>query len=283
MTLLTAADYTQFPYEEPDHRYAYGADPQQFGELYLPASPPPHSIIVLAHGGCYYEFYDLKPIGGMARTLANAGFAVWNIEYRRAGNGGDFPNMFLDVAAAADHLRQIAGEHELDLSDAISAGHSAGGHLALWLAGRRNLPKTSPLYREDALPIAGVVAVAAVADIAYAFEQGMCGDALFTVMGGGPVEAADHLRDVSPRELLPLGVPQIHIVGSADETILANVYQYLEAAREAGDKPELFTLEGAGHFEVVAVDRPAWQTVGEAIHKVREAIGKDAPGAASGD
>ena len=122
-------------------------------------------------------------MGTVSRALADAGFAVWNIEYRRAGNGGDYPNMFLDVGAAADHLLQIADEHNLDLSGVITIGHSAGGHLALWLAGRHRLTASSPLYSTDPLPIAGVVALAALSDVAFAFERDMGGDPLSLVMG----------------------------------------------------------------------------------------------------
>ena len=134
MTLLTAEDYQRFPTVEPHHRFAYGPHSQQFGELTRPNSPPPHPVIVLIHGGGYREIYDLRPLGTVVAALAAAGFAVWNIEYRRYGNGGDYPQMFLDAGAAADYLPHIAEAHHLDLGRVITMGHSAGGHLALWLA-----------------------------------------------------------------------------------------------------------------------------------------------------
>ena len=277
MTLLTAEDYLRFPLLAPDCRYCYGDGPQQFGELFLPESPPPRPVVVLVHGGGYQEKYDLKPVGTIARALANEGFAVWNIEYRRAGNGGDYPNMFLDVGAAADYLHQIADEHGLDLSGVISIGHSAGGHLALWLAGRHRISEASPLYSARALPIAAVAALAPLADVAFAFDTDSGGDALSVVMGREQPSFDAHLRDGSPRELLPLGRPQIHIVGDQDELILSNVRHYLEAAEAAGDEPELILLEGAGHFEVVAVDAPEWQVVLDAIVRLRSAIQAQIP------
>ena len=146
MPRLTPDDYQRFPTVAPDHRYAYGSHPQQFAELTLPPTAPPHPVVILVHGGCYRAMYDLRPLGALAADLADAGFAVWNIEYRRYGNGGEFPRMFLDVATAADHLRLIASEHHLDLERVIAMGHSAGGHLALWLAGRPKIPPESPLY-----------------------------------------------------------------------------------------------------------------------------------------
>ncbi|MCY4145722.1 MAG: alpha/beta hydrolase [Chloroflexi bacterium] len=271
-SLLSATDYANFPYLAPDLHYEYGDDPQQFAELYLPASPSPHPVIALVHGGCYFETYDLKPVSSIARALADAGFAVWNIEYRRAVNGGEYPNMFLDVGAAVDALPMIADEHDLDLSGLIAIGHSAGGHLALWLAGRGQLDETSALYRAEPLDVAGVVALAPLADIAAALEQGMCGPALPFVMGGGQPTFAEHIRDGSPRALLPLDARQVIIVGDQDGMILPNVHRYLEAAEEAGDEPALILLEGAGHYEIVAVDAPEWQSVLESIFALHAAI-----------
>ncbi len=274
MNLLTATDYADFPYAEPDHRYNYGDEAQQFAELYMPATASPHPVILLAHGGCYYESYNLQPISPVARSLADEGFAVWNIEYRRAGNGGDFPNMFLDVGAAADYLREVADAHELDLSQVVSVGHSAGGHLALWLAGRQQLSATSAVYTADPLLIAGVVGLAPIADIADALDQGMCGPALPTVISSHQTATATNLEDVSPAAMLPLGIPQIHLVGTEDKLIRRNIQRYVDAAEEASDGVELIVLEGAGHFELVAVDRPEWQQAVEAIQRLGARIGE---------
>lgn len=272
MTPLTAADYARFPYAAPDHEYEYGADEQQFGELYLPASSPPHSAIVLVHGGCYYANYDLRPVSLIARNLAQEGFAVWNIEYRRAGNGGNFPNMFRDVAAATDYLRVIADQHGLDLSRVIAIGHSAGGHLALWLAGRNRLAESSLLYSPHPLPIAGVIGLAPIADISHALDTGLCGDALPLVLGSQEPDTRHNIKDASPVDLLPLGVPQIHLIGAEDNLIRANLQRYVAAASAAGDELERIVLQGAGHFELVAVDSPEWQRVVTALHSMRSAL-----------
>lgn len=271
-TMLTAEDYLRFPAVEPDHRYSYGTDPQQFGDLYLPASAPPHRAIILIHGGGYRAMYDLKPMGSVARALADDGFAVWNIEYRRAGNGGDFPNMFLDVAAAADHMRRLADRRQLDLNSVISVGHSAGGHLALWLAGRRKIPAASPLYAADSLPIAGVVALAPIADARFAVEKALSSEALLLVMGGGPEHAPANYDAGSPSSLLPLGKPQAHIVGTEDVAIMNNVKHYLAAARSAGDKPQLIEAPQVGHFEIVSSEAPAFRITREAICNMQAAI-----------
>lgn len=265
MTLLTADDYQQFPTVEPDYRYAYGPGSQQFGELTLPSATPPYPVIVLIHGGGYREIYNLRPLGTMATALADAGFAVWNIEYRRFGNGGDYPKLFLDVAAAADYLPEIAEARKLDLNRVITMGHSAGGHLALWLAGRRNIEAASPIFVSEPLAVHGAVALAPLADATHGSESDLSSDALLAVMGGRPKEMPSAYRNGCPVKLIPLGIPQVILVGSEDGSMLENAERYIAAAHAAGDDAQLTVLPGAGHFEIVAVGTEEWAAVQRAL------------------
>ena len=182
--------------------------------------------------------------------------------------------MFRDVAIAADFLRQIADRHNLNLQRVISMGHSAGGHLALWLAGRQAIKTHSPLHMDDPLPIHGVVALAPLADIRRASEREICDDALATVMGGTPATAPQHYADASPIELLPLGIPQVLIVGSGDADILDNVRGYIDAAERHRDDARLLVVPEAGHFEIVAVGSPAWSEVHKAVCALSEHLGQ---------
>ncbi len=270
--LLTAEDYLRFPRIEADFRYAYGPDSQQFGELSLPRAEPPHPVVVLVHGGGYRELYDLSPLGSVAASLTEAGFAVWNIEYRRHGNGGEYPQMFLDVAAAVDHLRHIADERSLNLSQVISMGHSAGGHLALWLAARHRIKDSSPLFSDSPLDVRAVLALAPFADIALLASAESSSDALLAVMGGRPDDAPDNYASGSPRELLPLAKPQAIIVGSEDTSILENARAYAGAAKALGDEASLTVLPDAGHFEIVSVQSPAWRQVQRSLLDLREQV-----------
>lgn len=278
MTLLTADDYQRFPAMAPHHRYAYGDHAQQFGELTLPDTPPPHPIIVLIHGGGYRELYDLRPLGAVVAALSKAGFTVWNIEYRRFGNGGDYPRMFLDVAAAVDYLPKIAEARHLDLSRVISMGHSAGGHLALWLAGRRNIESASPLFVGAPQAIHGVIALAPLAHVTKGGESELSSDALLAVMGGAPSENPEAYRNGCPAQLLPLGIPQRVIVGEEDKAMLDNAKRYIQAASEADDDAQLIILPGAGHFEIVAVDAGEWGDVRRATVQLRERLGPSCGG-----
>jgi acetyl esterase/lipase len=150
---LTLDEVVTLPGVPADHRVSYGPDPAQFGDLYLPQQPGPHPVVLLLHGGCWQAHFSLTFVSQLGAALCQAGLAVWNLGYRRLGNGGGWPMTFLDVALGADFLRTLAPQFALDLSRLVTVGHSAGGHLALWLAGQHHLPATSPLHVAEGVRI----------------------------------------------------------------------------------------------------------------------------------
>ena len=136
---------------EPQARtIRYGDDPAQFGELTLPDGPP-KGVVVVIHGGFWKAAYDLSLGRPLATSLAEHGWAAWNIEYRRVGNGGGDPATFDDVAAAIDALR----DQDLPLDRVLGLGHSAGGHLATWAASRGRFPRLADQGRPDRCRLAG--------------------------------------------------------------------------------------------------------------------------------
>ncbi|HMQ29286.1 MAG TPA: alpha/beta hydrolase [Chloroflexaceae bacterium] len=255
--MLTTDDYMALPPGRPDLRAPYGDHPDQFGELYLPPGAGPHPPVVLVHGGCWRAQYGLAPLGPLCEALRAAGYAVWSLEYRRIGGGGGWPATFADVAAGADALHGLAAP--LDLGRVVAAGHSAGGQLALWLAARPRLPRASALWAADPLPIRGVLALAALADLAAAAGRALCGTAVPELLGGSPAERPERYAEASPAALLPLGLPHVHLVGAADPIVPPDyLAAFVAAARAAGDDASLTVLPAAGHFEVVAPAPPAW-------------------------
>jgi pimeloyl-ACP methyl ester carboxylesterase len=117
---------------------AYGPGPDRFGELWRPAGSGPWPVVALLHGGFWRTGRTLELMRPLAADLAGRGFAAWNLEYRRVGQpGGGWPGTCEDVAAGLDHLEGLASRAPLDLDRLVVAGHSAGGHLALWSAARR--------------------------------------------------------------------------------------------------------------------------------------------------
>ena len=244
-------------------RLAYGPGAFQFGDLRLPTGPGPHPTVVLIHGGYWRARYGLKLMTALAKDLAARGYAAWNIEYRRTGNpGGGWPGTFLDVARAADYLREIAPRYVLDLQRVVPIGHSAGGHLALWLAGRPRIPAGDSLAGGGPLVPAGVISLAGVLDLALAWQLHLSMDAVVELLGGTPSEVPERYATTSPAALLPLGVPQVLFHGTADVHVPIEVSQaYARAAQAANDPVTYIELPGVDHFDVINPGSEAWERI----------------------
>jgi acetyl esterase/lipase len=248
-------------------RIAYGSAPQQFGELWVPRGQGPHPVAVVVHGGCWVKEYGEDHVRPLCAAIADMGVAAWCLEYRRVGDeGGGWPGTFEDVGRGADHLRQIAAAHRLLLGRAIAVGHSAGGHLALWLAARPRLPENDPRRGKDPLPLRGVVGLAAIPDLVRAAGARVCDTAVEDLLGGSPQAQAARYAAASPFALLPLGVRQELVHGRADRIVpVALSEDYAAAARAKGDAATFWPVEGAGHFDVIAPGTSAWLAVEKAI------------------
>jgi acetyl esterase/lipase len=261
--------FAQTPVPAP-HRIAYGPGEFQFGDLRLPSSNPQSDlpnpkfpVVVFVHGGFWRSQYDLTHAGHAANALTEAGLATWSIEYRRIGNpGGGWPGTFQDVGAAVDYLRVIAAKYNLDLSRVVVVGHSAGGHMASWVASRHRIPPGDPLYVEDPLPVKAAVPLAGVVDLRRGWELRLSGGVVEDFMGGPPSAIPERYATASPIELLPTGVPQRLIHGTDDSNVPYEISErYVQAAQQRGDDVRLVTLTGADHFEVINPDTKEWQQV----------------------
>lgn len=249
-----------------DLRISYGAHPLQFGELRLPTGPGPYPLAIVVHGGFWRAHYDLAHAGHECAALTAAGIATWNVEYRRLGNGGGWPVTFQDVAAASDYVRQLAIDYPVDLSRVITVGHSAGGQLALWLAGRRRLPKDAPLWLPNPLQLRAAISLAGVVDLRRAWELQLGDAVVLELLGGSPDEVSERYAATSPAELLPLGISQWLIHGTRDDPVPFEFSeQYWEAASAVGDAATLVTLAGAGHFEPIDPRSTEWPQVLDAV------------------
>ena len=259
------------------HRIAYGRDPLQFGELRVPSTKGPHPVAIVVHGGCWVA--KLGELDGRAVAMDNmrplsaalteAGIVTWNIEYRRLGNvGGGWPGTFQDAAKAADFLRTLQRDYQLDLARVISIGHSAGGHLAMWLAARPKLAKTSELYVDNPVRLVGVVDLDGPADLkaTLPLQQPVCGRPVITdLIGGSPQEQPERYHDASPVELLPLGVPQAFFAG---QMFAAHVAPYAEAAKRAGDSLQTAPYPKAGHFVFIDPQSDVWPQVMRSVRQL---------------
>lgn len=256
-------DILTLPPPPADARLRYGQGRFHFGDLRLPSGAGPHPVVVGIHGGFWRARYDLTHFGHVCAALTAAGIATWNIEFRRLGNfGGGWPNTLLDVARATDHLRVLAQTYPLDLARVVTLGHSAGGHLALWVAAHRHLPTGNPLHTVNPLPLRAAVSLAGVVDLRRAWELHLSNGVVKQLIGGVPEKYPDRYAAASPIELLPIRIRQVLIHGDQDSIVPIEISRrYRDAARHEGDDATLIELPGAGHFELIDPRSREWPTV----------------------
>lgn len=223
-------------------------------------------VVVNIHGGFWRAQYDLTHAGHLCQAITELGYATWNIEYRRIGNGGGYPNTFIDVVNAINHLQNVARQYNLDLDRIIVIGHSAGGHLASWLGSmgvEARHGASLQIAPKACISLAGVV------DLRRAFELGLSNNVVKDFLGGTPEEFPDRYAASSPIELLPCGTKQILIHGEQDDIVPIEIAQrYYNAAKAKGDDVKLIPLEGIGHFEVIDPKSAAWKTVNQTLRSV---------------
>nr|WP_296772107.1 alpha/beta hydrolase [Rhodococcus sp. (in: high G+C Gram-positive bacteria)] len=232
----------------------YGQHPQQFGRLYLPEIPvrEPLPIVVVVHGGFWSGRYALNLGTQYAIEFARAGLAAWNIEYRRVGAGGMWPEVAADVSAALEAVGGVVAEHSpipFDTNDVRVLGHSAGGHLAVWLAGEHGL----------AIRPSVVVSQAGVLDLTAGPTSGHVNPAVESLLGASFGEAPQLYEAVSPLHRVPTGIPVRCLHGSADVQVpVALSERYVAAASAAGDDAVLSVVEGEDHFAFLQPGTECW-------------------------
>jgi acetyl esterase/lipase len=252
-----------------DHRLPYGEGLLQFGDLYLPklAAAAKAPLVVFFHGGWWQAEYDLGYASFLCDALRKDGIAVWSVEYRRIGNvDGGWPGTFTDAALGFEFVKKLASSYPLDLSRAVVAGHSAGAHLAFWVAGRHHVPEGSPLHEprpglavRAVVSLAGAVDLRRLCDLSGSFEFTHCKKFVVSLMGGLPKDVPDRYAAGNPGDLLPLGVPQWLVQGAEDGQIPPELpTRWQGNARRQHDAVDVTIVPGAGHFEIVDPESNAW-------------------------
>jgi acetyl esterase/lipase len=231
-----------------DARIAYDRGVSQFGDLRMPRGKGPFPSVIYLHGGYWRAAYDLTHAGHICAALTKAGYATWNLEYRRIGeSGGGWPGTMDDVLKGAQFVGRLATKYNLDLQQVVTAGHSAGGQLALWLAAQAAAP-----------PMRGVTSLAGVCDLRRAWELKLSDTVVEQLLGGTPRQVPKRYALASPIELLPMKTPQRLLHGTADGVV---PFEMSERFARASKNAKLIKLEGVGHFELIDPRAKEWPAV----------------------
>ena len=284
--LMKWPDLLTRPRPDPTRTIDYGNQGMQRVDLWMPEGKGPHPTVLMVHGGCWQtDIADRRIMSWIAEDLRKRGIAVWNIDYRGVDReGGGYPGTFLDAAAAADALRLHASEYNLDLRPLVAVGHSAGGHLALWLAARRSskasttnplIPRGSPLLAGQAIEIDTVISLGGLPDLELAATPpgSGCGTEVIEKLVGPPTLGSRNVyADTSVPRLAPLKVRQVLINGLQDRIIpTAYAEDYQRRMRAAGDDVEVRMLDRTGHVELIAPETVAWAA---AVEEIESALGR---------
>ncbi|WP_229496358.1 alpha/beta hydrolase [Massilia polaris] len=263
---MTLDDYLKLSGPAPTARIAYGSAPSQFAELFRPEGKGPFPVAVLVHGGCWtIKFGGIEQMRNVAGALAAEGIAVWNVEYRRSDEeGGGYPGTYQDMNAALDKLDAEAGKYQLDTSRIVAMGHSAGGQLVQWIAGRGRIPASSPLFHPNPLPVREIISLGGLADLRNEKDliKSSCGRDTVELAGLPSAARPDVFVDTNAAELMPNGSRTVLVTGELDTISPPRAaHDYAARARKAGDQAEVLILPGASHYDEVAATSPAWKLV----------------------
>ncbi|MBI3476068.1 MAG: alpha/beta hydrolase [Acidobacteria bacterium] len=251
---MSAEDILSLPPPAADQRVAYGEDPNQFVDVRVPGGKGPFPALLNIHGGFWRAKYDLVHAGHLCEALRSAGVATFNIEYRRVGNeGGGWPGSFADIRSAYNYIRQAHGRFHLDEKRVTAMGHSAGGQLALCLAGHE--PSL-----QSAISLAGVV------DLKRTFTLHLSNDAVVEFLGGTPSEVPEHYHEADPMELRVPRARQWLLHGTKDDTVPVSFSRdYAAAKKKTGETVELIEVAQAGHFDFIDPRSEAFKNVKRAV------------------
>ncbi len=260
---------------KPNAQATYGDDALQHVDVWLPKVGTLHPVVLMVHGGCWQtDVADASLMNYIAGDLRARGIAVWNIEYRGVDRpGGGYPGTFLDAASAADALVAHAKKYRLDMSNVVALGHSAGGHLALWLAAREAIPKGSALYSSKPLKIATAISIGGLPDLKAAQTPpgDTCGaDAVHKLTGKPSASRPDVYYDTSPPELMPFSANQVLVNATLDRIAPPSFADDYEAlAKSHKIVVRRIVVPDEGHVELIAPGTASWAA---AVREIERAL-----------
>ena len=223
-------------------RIKYGDEKSQYGELYLHDSNCIGTVCLL-HGGFWTMPYDLHQFDNVALELLNLGFCVWNIEYRRIGEiNHKWGDVFDDAINAVNELINIKSIYNhVNLDNVIVVGHSAGGHLAIWLNSQ-----------DLNIDVKKFIGLSPILDLYIAFYENSGNGSVEKLLHGNPNEFPERYLFGSPIKLNRKNCPELIIHGKMDDSVPIKWSKlYHEKVRQLTDMSHLIELEACGHMDFI--------------------------------
>jgi acetyl esterase/lipase len=204
-------------------------------DVFLSPAPVANGAgVLLIHGGGWIGG-DRTQLRGYGILLGRAGYTCVACEYRLAPDN-KWPAQIDDLRVAFDWFRTHAGDLGVDTGRIAVEGNSAGGHLALMLAG------TTP-------GVAACVAIYPPADLqlrqAVAITQARVSPVKLLMPSLEPAALAEASANTYVSASFP---PTMLIHGNADTVVpVAQSLRMYEQLVDAGAKAELHVFEGMPH------------------------------------
>lgn len=250
---MEAEDVMTRSAEPPDAVLRYAGHDDGLVDVHVPAGPTrPRPLVFFVHGGFWRQEYDRRHARPLANALADAGYVVALPEYRRVGGAGGWPTTADDVEAALAATPDLLAGIGVPTTTTTLVGHSAGGHLVLWLA------------NQPGRLLERVVALAPVANLRKAAEWGMGSGATVDLLGGTPEQVPEvyDAADPATRMTTRPGCEVVVVHGDRDDVVPVDTSRRLAARHPWLDLRE---LPGADHFDVIDPVSPAWPAVRSAV------------------
>lgn len=210
---------------------AYGADPKQALDLYLPSGADAAPVFVFLHGGGFREG-DRAHYGFIARPFAARGVLTVIASYRLLPH--HYPAQVDDTQQLLAWTYRNIRSHGGDPGRIFVGGHSAGAILSALVAVKRDWLATSELPPDL---IKGIAPISGPYDLRDA--RGFVKD--FLPDPASRVEASPALN-VHTRP-----PPAVVAYGSPETPFARTSQDFVQTLREKGGRAELLVLEGMQH------------------------------------
>lgn len=263
--LMSWSDLTGRDSSMPTSTHRYGDGEAQIVDLWQPDSPGPHPVVLMIHGGCWQKaIADRTLMNYAAEDLRQRGLAVWNIEYRGVDEvGGGYPGTFEDVSAATELLFERGPALGLDTDRVVAYGHSAGGHLAAWLATKHTLND------QDVLPIDAVIISGGLADLEASTPVTLpscLANISSRLTGPRTLSRSDVFADTSPARMLPTSIPFISVNGDSDRIAPPSLGQdFTDLVKASGTPADYVEVPNTGHVELISPGTRAFNVQADLI------------------